>query len=100
MFCLFYFVMVCVLFECYLCVKDLNQVVLIVDCFVVYVELSFLFVSDDIDFLLCVIGVMVIVYMLVEVFGEWFEQCWIYYVCVQLFVDGYGVSCMLWFVVM
>ncbi|WP_175997867.1 nuclear transport factor 2 family protein [Burkholderia stabilis] len=88
------------LLECYLRAKDLNRPALIADCFAADAELSFSLANEDIDFPPRVTGAAAIASTLVEEFGERFERCRTYYVCVEPAVDEHGISAMPWLVVM
>ncbi|MDS0795808.1 nuclear transport factor 2 family protein [Burkholderia pseudomultivorans] len=88
------------LLECYLRAKDLNRPALIADCFAADAELSFSLARDDIDFPARVAGAPAIAHTLVGDFGERFERCRTYYVCMEPSVDEAGVSAMPWLVAM
>ena len=88
------------LLECYLRAKDLTRPALSADCVAADAELSFSLANDDIDFPPRVTGAAAIARTLVEEFGERFERCRTYYVCMEPNVDAHGVSNMRWLVVM
>ncbi|MGS0891917.1 nuclear transport factor 2 family protein [Burkholderia stagnalis] len=88
------------LLECYLRAKDLNRPERIADCFAADAALSFSLANDDIAFPARVAGAPAIATTLVGDFGQRFERCRTYYVCVEPKVDAHGVGEMPWLVVM
>ncbi|NLP63161.1 nuclear transport factor 2 family protein [Paraburkholderia sacchari] len=88
------------LLECYLHAKDQNRPELIAQCFAAEATLTFSIATDSIDFPRSVTGTDAIAKTLVSDFGERFDRCRTYYVCVEPSLDADGVCIMPWLVVM
>jgi hypothetical protein len=88
------------LLECYLRAKDLNQPALISECFATDAELTFSIATDDIDFPRLVAGAPAIAKTLVADFGERFDRCRTYYICVEPHLNESRTCEMPWLVIM
>ncbi|SAL86678.1 hypothetical protein AWB67_07255 [Caballeronia terrestris] len=88
------------LLECYIRAKDQNQPELIFDCFAADAEVTFSIATDAIDFPHRVIGASAIARTLVADFGERFDRCRTYYVCIAPEANGEGICTMPWVVAM
>jgi hypothetical protein len=88
------------LLECYLRAKDLNQPALISECFAADAELTFSIATDDIDFPRVVTGAPAIAKTLVADFGERFDRCRTYYLCVEPHLNESRTCEMPWLVIM